>query len=212
MVLIMPTHEKTHFLKAATSCLAFLLAAHAGIASALFINPEQIVEFHNTQLDHYFFAGQDEAHFIDQGGAGPGWVRTGQTFWEESQLSFLFIGVCRFYGSVSPGPNSHFFTSSGAECEWLKSLAATLPPGAPKLNYEGIGFGVIPAGSDGTCPRTERDTATAAVYRLYNRGFERGIDSNHRYTTSRQTVEEMKAQGWIEEGVAWCTRPNGPWS
>lgn len=192
--------------------MVVLCAAVPSASEALFISPERIVEFENSQLGHYFLAGQDEARFIDQGGAGPGWVRTGESFWEESQLSFLFTGACRFYGSVFPGPNSHFFTSVKGECDWLKSLAAGLPPDVPKWNYEGIGFGVVALNSDGTCPMTERSTPTAPVYRLYNQGFERGIDSNHRYTTSRQTVEDMKARGWVEEGVAWCHRPNGPWS
>lgn len=212
MVLIMNNDHKTAVRLAMTSIIALLCTIHVGLACALFINPEQIVEFHNVQLDHYFLAGQDEARFIDQGGAGSGWVRTGQSFWEESQLSFLFVGVCRFYGSVSPGPNSHFFTSNRGECEWLQSLGVSLPPGSRKWNYEGIGFGVVPVSNDGTCPLTERSSATAPVYRLYNRGFERGVDSNHRYTTSRQIVDEMKSRGWADEGVAWCTRPNGPWS
>jgi len=192
--------------------LATVLAVFTVPCHALFISPERIVEFHNTQLGHYVLTGQAEAGFLDQGGAGPGWVRTGETFWEESQLSFYFTGVCRFYGSVSPGPDSHFFTSNRAECDWLKGLAASVPADASKWNYEGIGFGVVAIASDGTCPITERGTPTAPVYRLYNRGFERGIDSNHRYTTKREIVETMKQQGWVEEGIAWCTRPSGPWT
>lgn len=193
-------------------CLWIVLVGRSSTSEALFINPERIIEFENTQLGHFFLAGKDEAAFIDQGGAGPGWIRTGETFWEESPLSFIFTGVCRFYGSVSPGPNSHFFTANRAECNWLRDLGASLPAEAPKWNLEGTGFGVVALTIDGSCPITERETPTAPVFRLYNRGFERGIDSNHRYTTSRQTVETMKALGWVEEGIAWCTRPNGPWS
>ncbi|MBI3149414.1 MAG: hypothetical protein HYZ17_12965 [Betaproteobacteria bacterium] len=126
-------------------------------------------------------------------------------------MAWFHASACRFYGSVSPGPNSHFFTIDVGECEWLKNLAASLPPDVPRLNYEGFAFNVVPL-LEGQCPPTENHTMTAPVYRLYNRGFERGIDINHRYTASRQIVETMKARGWIEEGVAWCIRPNGPWT
>jgi len=170
-----------------------------------------IVEFENTQLGHYFLAAPDEAAFVDQGGAGPSWRRTGESFWEESVVANLNVPVCRFYGSVVPGPNSHFFTADdapGSECEWLKQLAGSLPPDVPKWNYEGYAFRVVPL-IEGSCPSQFLSLPPTAipVYRLYNRGFERGIDSNHRYTTKREIVEAMKQQGWAEEGVAWCVEP-----
>ncbi|CAG0953864.1 hypothetical protein BURK2_00350 [Burkholderiales bacterium] len=190
---------------------ALLLLWHSCALSGP-LSPRTIIEFENTNLGHYLLvADAAEIQWIEQGGAGPGWRRTQESFWEESVLAWRLAFACRFYGSVSPGPNSHFFTIDQAECDWLKNLAASLPPDVPKWNYEGDAFKVIPLW-EGQCPITERGTATAPVYRLYNRGFERGIDSNHRYTTSRQIVEEMKARGWVEEGIAWCTRPNGPWT
>jgi hypothetical protein len=42
-----------------------------------------------------------------------------------------------------------------------------------------------------------------AVYRLYN-GRHMFNDANHRYTTSVATYNEMAAQGWSAEGIAFC--------
>jgi hypothetical protein len=46
------------------------------------------------------------------------------------------------------------------------------------------------------------------VYRAYNNGFEQRIDSNHRYMTDPDLMAEMVEQGWIEEGVAFCSPVN----
>lgn len=193
---------------------ALLLLGHhsSGIGSpSIGFGSRLIVEFENTQLGHFLLvADPSEVQFIDQGGAGPGWRRTSATFREQSALEVNIGLACRFYGSVTPGPNSHFFTIEGPECEGLKELSASLPANAPKWNYEGLAFWVVPFIA-GQCPAYDMaNVPSIPVYRLYNRGFERGIDSNHRYTTNREIVEAMKLQGWVEEGIAWCTRPNGP--
>jgi serine protease len=60
-----------------------------------------------------------------------------------------------------------------------------------------------------------QDTITAAdafgcrppltpVYRAYNNGFERGIDSNHRITANVRAYQSMRERGWIGEGVVMC--------
>jgi hypothetical protein len=75
-----------------------------------------IVEFYNTNLDHYFItADASEAAGIDGGSAGPGWIRTGNSFKSGGSTP-----VCRFYGSQVPGPNSHFYTASASEYDGLK--------------------------------------------------------------------------------------------
>jgi CTP synthase (UTP-ammonia lyase) len=63
---------------------------------------------------------------------------------------------------------------------------------------------VIPraAGDDQPCP----ENATA-VYRAYNNGFALGKDSNHRYATNRVLLDAMQEDGWIVEGIAFCS-PN----
>src|SRR6185369_12413799 len=53
-----------------------------------------------------------------------------------------------------------------------------------------------PADASGTSP-----VDTNPLYRLYNNGM--GGAPNHRYTSSRATVDAMHARGWTSEG-------NGP--
>ena len=114
-----------------------------------------VVEFYNTNLDHYFItADASEAAGIDGGSAGPGWIRTGYSFNSGGSTS-----VCRFYGSQSPGPNSHFFTLAGSECDGLKQLQASTPDTEKRWNFESLDFISTPA-TNQTCP-----SGTTPVYR-----------------------------------------------
>ncbi|MBI3150458.1 MAG: right-handed parallel beta-helix repeat-containing protein [Betaproteobacteria bacterium] len=149
-------------------------------------------EFHNSIIQHYFIAASEaEAAGIDQGAAGPGWSRTGQSFLAyplNSEVAGL-SPVCRFYGTPGIGPNSHFYTANAGECEWLKTN--------PGLLYEGLAFRIAtPSGA--SCAN-----GGAPVYRLYN-GRWRENDSNHRYTTDAALYTAMQAQGWTGEGVVFC--------
>lgn len=45
------------------------------------------------------------------------------------------------------------------------------------------------------------------VLRLYNNGFGKGIDSNHRYTTRIDVADAMVRSGWSLEGAAFCVLP-----
>jgi hypothetical protein len=152
-------------------------------------------EFHNSILQHYFIAASEtEAQGIDQGAAGPGWSRTGQSFLAyplNSEVADL-SPVCRFYGTPGIGPNSHFYTANAGECAWLKTN--------PGLFYEGLAFRIAtPSGA--SC-----GNGGAPVYRLYN-GRWRENDSNHRYTTDAALYTAMQAQGWTGEGVVFCAAP-----
>jgi hypothetical protein len=53
-----------------------------------------------------------------------------------------------------------------------------------------------PAGSCGT--------GSMPVYRAYNDGFRRGVDSNHRITSNFAAYQQTIAKGWIAEGVVMC--------
>jgi hypothetical protein len=89
-------------------------------------------EFYNIDLQHYFVtAVAAEATAIDNGSAGPGWVRTGASYevLGGPTTSFLFNDpkallaaspVCRFYGTPGIGPNSHFYTADANECNIVK--------------------------------------------------------------------------------------------
>ena len=156
-----------------------------------------VIEFYNTTLDHYFItANSSEAAAIDGGSAGPGWSRTGNSFRSGGRTS-----VCRFYGSQSPGPNSHFYTVDASECAGLQQLQANTPATEKRWNFESMDF-VSTVPSNGTCP-----AGTTPVYRAYNNGFARGVDSNHRITSSATAIQEVVTRGWSNEGVVMCA-PN----
>ncbi|CAH1194963.1 conserved exported hypothetical protein [Candidatus Nitrotoga sp. BS] len=155
---------------------------------------EPIVEFYNTNLDHYFItADANEAAGIDGGSAGPGWIRTGGSFKSGGSTP-----VCRFYGSQIPGPNSHFYTLASPECDGLKQLQAITPVMQKRWNFESLDFISTPP-TDGNCP-----AGTAPVYRAYNNGFARGVDSNHRLSSAAADIQEVVSRGWIDEGVVMC--------
>lgn len=153
-----------------------------------------VIEFYNTNLNHYFITSNSgEAAAIDSGSAGPGWSRTGNTFNASGNTS-----VCRFYGSQSPGPNSHFYTADAGECAYLKQLQASTPATQKRWNFESLDFlTTVPV--NGTCP-----AGTTPVYRAYNNGSTRGVDSNHRITTNLTAIQQQAACGWNNEGVVMC--------
>lgn len=157
----------------------------------------QIVEFHNTLLDHYLISGDPgEIDSIVTGRAGPGWHLTGQAFkgWltMPADASVTAAAVCRFYGVPAGGPNSHFYASGAAECDFAKGLQGWF--------YEGIGFYIRPVVNQ-RCP-----DGYIAVNRAYNNGWMRN-DSNHRYSTSDSTMRQMQRLGWVYEGISMCSRP-----
>ena len=106
--------------------------------------------------------------------------------------------VCRLYGNpaVDPatgkrrGPNSHFYTFAGAECDQVRK--------DPGWLYEAAGrfFLVVPAA--GTC-----GAGLQPVYRAYNNGFAAN-DSNHRYAVKQSIYSGMVASGWKGEGIVMC--------
>ena len=157
-----------------------------------------VVEFFNSTLGHYFVtAGPGEIANIDAGGAGPGWQRTGQQFhaWiDEGGIPVSAPSVFRFYGTAKLGPNSHFYTINGAECESVKQDAG--------WTYEGIAFSLYPGRSNGqmqSCP-----DGLTPVYRAYNNRYATN-DSNHRYTTSTPIYQQMLQLGWLAEGIVFCS-------
>ena len=154
-----------------------------------------VIEFYNTILNHYFITADPiEAAAIDNGSAGPGWQRTGQT-WKSGGPD----RVCRFYGStdIDPatgqrrGPNSHFYTISSAECAQVK-----LDLGWRFESYDFSGWRGVNAS---TCP-----AGTTPVKRVYNNRFAQN-DSNHRYMISDTIYNQMVAQGWSGEGIVFCS-------
>jgi hypothetical protein len=176
------------------------------------LTPDTAIEYYAPALDHYFFTSAPaEQQLVDAGAAGD-WRRTGVTFPVGGPTD-----VCRFYGDRS-GPNSHFYTGNAAECQALRALDAATPPGKPAWRYEGIALKAeVPTAVDaqpGSRTYCVEEDGRAPVYRLYNDGADRHIDSNHRHVPARGTfpagktgediVRDMMGQGWIYEGNALC--------
>lgn len=167
----------------------------------------RVYEFHHAGLDHYFRT----ASAAEAGSLTPasGFLPTGDDYLALDRgvmLSSLAGAspVCRFYGSVDPGPNSHFYTADPGECAGLKQIQAQTPATQPRWNYEETAFAAfLPV--DGVCPAE----APFPVYRLYNKHRGETVsgrreDSNHRFTTLSSVYYRMGLTGWAGEGVVMC--------
>ena len=127
------------------------------------------------------------------------WQRTGKAF-----KSGGYVSVCRFYGGLNGGPNTHFYSADQSECSALKNVSV--------LSYEGQTFAVnmpMPAQTQAQAvPGALRDCPVKSkpLFRLYNNASAPGKDyvSNHRYVTERTDVLAAVAQGWVDEGHVMC--------
>lgn len=185
-----------------------VIACMPGDCHVLMLSPATtVVEYQNTQDfpsspgGHFFYtANPGEQALVDSGAEGH-FVRTGRTFNSGGPHP-----LCRFYGSVSPGPNSHFYTISDAECDGLIAMQQTpIPANTQQWNYEGVAFTGTPPQGDGTCP-----AGTTAVYRAYNNAYplsgpKNPWDSAHRLSTNHTDIQQLVTQfGWRDEGVVFC--------
>jgi len=175
---------------------------------APFANSDLVVEFYNASIlningqqgiGHYFFtASPEEQVGIDNGIAGPGWVRTGRTFraWRTSASAPPgAVPVYRFYTQSS---NSHFYTASFAEYQSLRADNPTNEATSHWKFEEIVFYTIAPVGGD--CP-----TGSFPIYRSYNNRFPQ-LDRNHRITPS--PIDHLRAVyflGYLEEGIAFCS-------
>ena len=164
----------------------------------------RVYEFFHAGLNHYFrTAVKEEADSLTP---ATGFLPTGDDYFalDRAVSGAGVMPVCRFYGSVNPGPNSHFYTADPAECQALKDIQASTPASEPRWNYEETAFAAyLPVG--GVCP----PEAPFPIYRLYNRHFGEIVagvreDSNHRFTTLSSVYYNLALQGWSGEGVVMC--------
>ena len=161
-------------------------------------------DFPGSPGGHFFYSSDPaEQAAVDSGAAGQ-FRRTGRQFFTGGTSP-----VCRFYGSISPGPNSHFFTADPGECADLKAQQRTpVPTNVQQWNYERIEYNTTPPqivnGVLG-CP-----PGTVPLYRAYNNAFtatgvKNAWDSNHRFTPNQADIATMVGQGWRNEGLQFCT-------
>jgi hypothetical protein len=77
-------------------------------------------------------------------------------------------------------------------------LQATTPATQKRWNFKSLDF-LTKVPINGACPAN-----TSPVYRAYNNGFSRDIDSNHRIANDQTAIQEIVTRGWINEGVVMC--------
>jgi hypothetical protein len=164
---------------------AAYLAGATTLANAFFIMPPvdprtYAREYVNVVTGQYVVL--TDASEIANGRAGTGWQATGHSFVVADSGG---VPTCRFY---APSVNSHFLTANAAECEALKA------PGTGWI-FEKIAFSARTPGPAGC------GSGDIPVYRLYvNRG--RPI---HRYVPQSYTRKDLLEDGWIDEGIAFCS-------
>lgn len=80
-----------------------------------------------------------------------------------------------------------------------RDLEQRIADGRPRWNVEGYSFRVALPDASGQCA-----AGSVPVYRAYNNGAARGIDSNHRFTTSQTVYQQMLNARWRGEGIVMC--------
>jgi hypothetical protein len=147
-----------------------------------------VAEFYNPDLNQFFLTvSQDEQHLVDSGAVG-NWHRTGNVFSTGGSDP-----VCRFYGNMPYGPDSHFFTVNPAECNyWVDHYN----PNGFSWKLESYNAFYSTPAVDHVCP-----SGQVGVYRAYNNTAAR---PNHRFTTNYNAYLQTVASGWLGEGVLMC--------
>jgi hypothetical protein len=197
--------------------LATLLTSGVRIADGFPVGPTPppksfVHEYLNAQTGHYFYTlDPAEIDAIETGAAGADWTSTGLLFSAypsieasgdvnfptcDKQLTAC-VPVSRFRGTPGVGPDSYFLTADPAEAEFLERSGSG-------WSFDRVAFAIpVPDPGPGTCA-----AGLAPVYRLYNNRWMYN-DSSHRYTPSDAVRSRMAADGWIDEGVVFCTYGSG---
>ena len=159
--------------------------------------PRNGVEYLALGNWHYFITARPaEQALLD--GLPASFVRTGMQFAALDAVSqavtpgaFQPSPICRFYASTERGGSSTHFYGRQSDCQFLNTING--------LSNEGYDFAAqLPI--RGVCP----PNAPNAVYRLFN-NQSASNNVNHRYVVSQARLNEMKARGWLDEGIAFCT-------
>jgi hypothetical protein len=152
-----------------------------------------VIEYFNRDVGRYFLTGRpDEQHTLDA--RSESFARTGMQFQARGTQAYAdeqSAPVCRMYAAPDRGgSNTHFF-GTGDDCAVLNTVTA--------LRFEGFDFAATkPVAS--TCPAN----APNAIFRLFN-NKSASNQGNHRYVVSVATKSRMIAQGWVDEGVVFCS-------
>jgi len=163
--------------------------------------PREVVEYFARANGHFFMTARppEQAQLDALPNA---FTRTGMRFAAiDGRLAPTPQGllspspICRFFAATERGGSSTHFYGRQGDCQFLNTLNG--------LNNEGYDFAVplpaAPPTQSGTCP----SNAQSLVYRMFN-NLSASNNSNHRYVVSQARINEMKARGWMDEGVAFC--------
>ncbi len=146
-----------------------------------------VVEYYRADYDHYFITADPcEIYSLDTFATGI-YQRTGGVFYAYASPAFAPLGVqpvCRFFASGLI--NSHFFTASASECQFVQSYWV----GVWNLELSAAFWIEVPDG-DGNCL-----PGRVPVYRFFNN---RG-DANHRHTLDLSERRAMVNRAWVPEG------------
>ena len=152
-----------------------------------------VVEYFNRDIGRYFLTGRtDEQSALDARRAS--FARTGMQFQARGTQAYAdeqSAPICRLYAAPDRGGSNTHFYGTGDDCAVLNTVTA--------LRFEGFDFAAIKS-NNATCPAT----APNAVFRLFNNKSATN-QGNHRYVVSVATKSRMIAQGWVDEGVVFCS-------
>ena len=192
------SRKLTRFRRFLLSLVALCIAGAAQLAAAFPIFPPLprmvlLKEYVNDITHHFVLLVPLEAQQVEQGSAGPGWRFTGYEFTgydvsETLDVAKDALPVCRFY--APPPTNSHFYTADPAECDFLRTHDTG-------WNFEKIDL-KIDVPHDGVCAK-----GLVPIHRQYNNRFAFN-DSNHRFNFDERVQAKMAAQGFVDEGIAFC--------
>jgi hypothetical protein len=151
--------------------------------------PKTVHEYYNEYTKHFVLLSDPaEISGVEAGAAGPGWKRTGYSFAANNE-TLAAPNVCRFY---APGVNSHFFTANAQECAFLRDNNTG-------WIFEKLDFSVdVPL--NGACA-----AGRTPILRLYNNRAAQN-DSSHRFVPDAAVRDDLVAESWRDEGVAFCAQ------
>lgn len=162
-----------------------------------------LVEFYNTVVDYYFITSRsNDMALLD---SLESWTRTGNVIPVYSTQAAGTQGINRYYFdrvARNSSRGSHFYTLVASE----KAALSALNPGnrqQPGLPFaEGVDSYAFPPAVEGVGGRCA--AGQAPVYRLFRGSANFPDDPNHRFTSSLNTYNAFRAQGWDGEGVKFC--------
>jgi serine protease len=149
-----------------------------------------VIEYYRSDKDHYFMsADAAEIAFVDAALQAT-FQRTGELFyaWVDPLLAPLgAVPVCRFYGSAAALIDSHYYTASASECQFILSHY----PGIWTLERAAAFYVLLPDAAGGCA------AGTLPVYRFFNNRQ----DANQRHTIDLSVRRAMLNRAWVPQGV-----------